>query len=72
MLGEWIEKMNNSWDVLTSMVPEGRTFNLNMEKIKERGKQAAELIGDSLNLDNLVTRNVQLLPGQQNLQVKLQ
>lgn len=63
--------MNHSWDVIASMIPEGRTLNLNMEKIRERGKQAAEFTANSLTLDNLVTKNVQLLPGQQNLQVSI-
>lgn len=40
--------------------------------MSERLKQAAELMetAEIVNFDNLVTRNVQLLPDQQNVQVR--
>lgn len=72
VLGEWIEKINKSWDEsLKSIIPASRLSNLDLERIKERGKQAMDLMesAKSVNLDNLVTKNVQLLPDQQNVQV---
>lgn len=65
--------MDNSWDSI--VVPDGRLRNidLNMERIRERGKQAADIIQSSriLNFDNLVTKNVQSLPGEENVQVNI-
>jgi len=70
VLGEWIEKVNNSWDIIATM-PEVQRRNLNMEILRERSKQAAAMMQNAkfLNLDNIVTKNVQLLPGQQNVQI---
>lgn len=72
VLGEWIHKINNSWDdAIKSIVPESRLNNLDLERIRERGIQAADLMerGKNVNLDGLVTSNVQLLPDQQHVQV---
>ena len=72
VLGNWIEKINNfSDDDIKTIVPAGRWDHLNLERFRKRGKEAAELIGQSnnVNLGNLVTRNVQLLSDQQNVQV---
>jgi len=70
-LGEWIEKLNNTFDDIKLIVPGDRSQHLDMKRIRERGKQAAEILqkADNLNFDNLVTKNVQLLRGQENLQI---
>lgn len=64
--------MNNfSDDDIKTIVPASRWNHFNLEIFRKRGKEAAELIGKSntVNLGNLVTRNVQLLSDQQNVQV---
>jgi len=70
-LGEWVAKMNNSCDDIKSIVPDDRSQHLDMERIRERGKQAAEILqnADNLNFENLVTKNFQLLPDQKDIQI---
>lgn len=64
--------MNNfSDDDIKTIVPASRWNHLDLDRFRKRGKEAAALIGksNSVNLGNLLTRNVQLISDQQNVQV---
>lgn len=73
ILGEWIQKINNSWDdSVKKIVPERRTTNNEiLETLKVAAKKTAELMENAnvVNFGNLVTKNVQLRSSDSDVQV---
>ncbi|XP_037038196.1 uncharacterized protein LOC119075760 [Bradysia coprophila] len=72
VLGEWIKKVNNSWDdSLKTIIPARRMNDEISERMRARGMEAAKLMENTnfVNLGNLLTKNVQLLSGQPDVQV---
>ncbi|KAG4080704.1 hypothetical protein HA402_013234 [Bradysia odoriphaga] len=72
VLGEWIEKVNNSWDdSLKTIIPASRMNDEISERMRAKGMEAAKLMENAnfVNLGNLLTKNVQLLSSQSDVQV---